>query len=1790
MKLNNDIESDKKNYVDIINDLDIYIDVFNKLYNYYYNIAINNTQIYIPQNVGIKFILKKLKLPYYHAAFGGLVIPGGNILANAVTPFPSNTTQLNVLLKAIGNVEGGFFPPAINNDVYYNTSEYFIFSLVFMILENECNNIKLIIDKISNNNSLIIRTLTLTHVQNIKKICGNTTFIQCIFGKNKDEIFKSMEKTIENILNNVLEMFNMRNADFHNLLLKMYFSVVFDKINEYSKLGIEPNNAIYGNSYIYLNIIDNTALVNPILQLNNIRHILNNVNVHANFNQTGAPAIPVVAGGVIQIDPGRVQVANVNDTTETRINYILTTYYNINVANPNYNLLVNELTNTMTENNITELYYKFYSLKKINETFDLHNLNMIHQWVTKMFHNVGRFNGTNEQFNINILHYLLLYISDKNINKNIINIENIQKKIAGTKIKKNLNINIITTYENIFFKNYYNNIINISSKINSYLINYIRFLIVPNIGLDMISKKNVDGINIHTILSENIDELYSQKYILQNILNIIFLSIEYEKINPINNFLKNIDDIIIITISFYITTYCFILTDLIKICELIPNPLVEPLSLETINYIHEFRNNFISLNIFNEMAITLQINYLMEILYYINTSFVQTFVIIDMTAARINILHGPNIIIPNRNIPMLPVAPMMPSSYVNIINTIIHNYNIIITEKTKNLDTLIPINIKLENILLELIKQNIIQKKIYNDLSYDIKNNNIFEKIKKIDISIIKYIDNKNYKIYKENIYFVKKNLDLLPLPNLLKELFEIPNNFHTSLKIMSIISKSSIIPLTFTDLYLNMDLSNDIINIIADNINEINKLFLLIYNEKNINNLVEILIEIYYYVLDTLQYISYLKKNEHINMIDELNKLIITLTNDEMNIINDMYKAVIFNIKTNILSIISNLNGINDSFQKLYRELNNVIIILNKKITYINKIAGLHFLKEHIKDNIYLNNKISNSYENIFIKILPMLKTLPLDFVNFISFFVDINYNDKNMENMMDECNKKIYEEYMLFVSEKNYNFYLSNEKKTNDCNNGYFIHLNDKKYPNKQRILNFLKHKNIFDEKFISNKKIIQIAGMNYNSGYFGKLNNENFNNNNSLYGISKYTIDIFVYYLKHLIINNLDTNDNSFDDIILNLSQNLNMNIEFKKYIVSILFYNKCNDIISTYIKNLIHSSCIKSINGLLIKNTKYNINIENNLLLSDINYEFDLSKTYYGLQNEYYDYIEQSLNNNITTDDILKKNIIYESYSFFEENTMIQYFHVDKSLIELLMEVGCRFDLCDNSDLSPIFYSIDMLDEDTVQKIIDSNHNFKFSNIVANTRAFDFSYEMFNDFIESNNIITSTEYANIDNNIREISTKKHIFLFKTDDFFNNLLLSLDQTILDVGLPTSIENIFDMMIMLYNHQFYLYAKYRNFINGGWIKNNYNILIGIFLNNNFNIHDIGFEIPLLSYFNHHISYDQIYTNDYYINLLIDQIYDLQLQLSAINEYKVEQPTITNDINYINKKIKSLKKELEKIKTKKFNVDINNYNSINNNNKISNIFNIDKIYDIFINNTMKNNRSIGYNKIWKKYIDMNKKINNMNISNILTCFINFGYNFKNISKNDTDLIFNLYKNLVVYLLDELKSKSLLYNSNNIILTDIMNIMAHVVKYIICSKFYSSIMQIFIDDIKNKSSYDYVNIFKYIIEQNESQELKIFILENLSLKTIKYYLNVYEKNEIKIDNISDYILENIMIHVNNIDYETENELLKINITNIIQHYTIIIDIFVPKMKELMDQYNCYLMNYYKHMKILRSLY
>lgn len=845
-----------------------------------------------------------------------------------------------------------------------------------------------------------------------------------------------------------------------------------------------------------------------------------------------------------------------------------------------------------------------------------------------------------------------------------------------------------------------------------------------------------------------------------------------------------------------------------------------------------------------------------------------------------------------------------------------------------------------------------------------------------------------------------------------------------------------------------------------------------------------------------------------------------------------------------------------------IYSTFRQIIQIFNDKINLLNQYATFHFLKKNM--NTYFDDKIKTINKNIYTNKLFPLKQMQNDMYDFSKMTID--YDTVGSKTQLLKLLTNLYSQYFVFVDNKTINCYLSD--KTVNASSGYLISIfNTKEYPNTDIILKELENMN----KQTGGGLIHDMLSTNGIVGNFAEINFETITE--PIYSLADNVIgDIYICDCKNNALKSI-TFDNSLINILLNnVSKKIDMNIPFIKDVIEIQFYKKVNKILITFIKNVIHNSCVKIINKLL-KERNTDIKINDTLLLSDIKYKFDLSRNFYEIDKDLEDFVENSLKK-YTKKDVIK-SIIYEPslFNFFKENNIINYFHVNNQIIDLFMDEGCKFDSDDYSGISPLFYSIDALDVETIEKIMtnDNGNYFKSGKMLT---PFDFCYEMFIEFIESNFNTKVNTKPNI--NILPSISKKIINNFKTEHYLEKTLEYFNDEQIDFGFPNNFDIIYDMLISMYNHQFYFYAKSLYFS-----KENFNKINVLFSKNKFEITNPCFEIPIVNLFGKQISYKKIYANDVHIKLIQKDIENLLLQKNTLLSYNK-----THNTKEIDKKIDNLQTELS-ILTKNqtdfenLKVNINQKTQIEDNLKISEIY---RTFFIKILNENDNK----YDKLWKMYINEIKNSNKMNLSNILNCMMTFGYNYKIVTKEDTKQMNDIYENLVVKHLLLLQQNELKYNSNNYVFTDIIDIMTHILKHVICLKLYNSIMQLFIQDMQNRISniVDCDNLIKELKHSDANKQMKHYLSNILPFDAVMYF----GKFDASSLNFKENMYDSIMSYVNQHSYVMETAEEKSDrIKYLSNHYYFIMEQTTQYMFEVLNDYNCQLMNYHKHINMLLLL-
>jgi hypothetical protein len=308
------------------------------------------------------------------------------------------------------------------------------------------------------------------------------------------------------------------------------------------------------------------------------------------------------------------------------------------------------------------------------------------------------------------------------------------------------------------------------------------------------------------------------------------------------------------------------------------------------------------------------------------------------------------------------------------------------------------------------------------------------------------------------------------------------------------------------------------------------------------------------------------------------------------------------------------------------------------------------------------------------------------------------------------------------------------------------------------------------------------------------------------------------------------------------------------------------------------------------------------------------------------------------------------------------------------------------------------------------------------------------------------------------------------------------------------------------------------------------------------------------------------------------------------------------------------------------------------------------RLFSKVISNRIPNN-NIFYNSLWDKYsTDKDKLINLSNIhiliNNIQSNIID---NIKTISRDkiddsikDLQLIKGLYDDILLFIINNTTELPQEYGRDNIFLKEIMDIIIHCSKHIIFSNLYnaltrslaeffksitpSKIKEVVVDDTfignlyadpKNEDNFmvekegtkslemfkkdeqysDYISsLIKEIMasDYKNDEDLNIYILETMPRICTKLKLDIYE-NEDDEDRIHTS-LDEIFIKI--VDMLKQSYVVSIDDTSsiirntkdyLLPYYKDLINITIPLMKSVIDNYNRYILNESGHIDMIIEL-
>ncbi|CAH6421769.1 Hypothetical protein KVN_LOCUS455 [uncultured virus] len=675
---------------------------------------------------------------------------------------------------------------------------------------------------------------------------------------------------------------------------------------------------------------------------------------------------------------------------------------------------------------------------------------------------------------------------------------------------------------------------------------------------------------------------------------------------------------------------------------------------------------------------------------------------------------------------------------------------------------------------------------------------------------------------------------------------------------------------------------------------------------------------------------------------------------------------------------------------------------------------------------------------------------------------------------------------------------------------------------------------------------------------------------------------------------------------------------------------------------------------------IFNNKLDFELNLNKMFQEILQLFETTNIQTGRE-DYYNSLQ--LSTKLLKDNkIVLNQIPIFNQDYFSSNKILeqQCFYTNPQIIDLLVRYKADINQKDSTFSSPIFYSISLLNDQLVKSFINNNAGVYLETLKNITGLTPFQYALKN-YKMHNNIIYNND------SIFVIMQKMYASIYKT--FIDNLLSNQN---FKNNIITYMDNVFPQLIIMYNNVFYFHMN--NYIKN-WSRDDYNKLIKLLAK--YNIVDNDFnknkQLPILN-----IDLDKLKSSNNDTNVLKnakiehdDLTTDIQLKN---NQYQHEINNIIKEINEINQgTINEIKnayiQELNNKLKVLTNLSNNNQNLLNQDNNIiqnlinnynnrsdlnvsnfekrkkfflSNIYfksnNVPQIYqnifDFVVNkNNYPNVHYNGfedftlYNELWTNYIKDETKL--YNLSNIHLIMIILQNKMIQILQNDSskvlfkevksdlEIINNVFRKIFVPLISDYNELSYKYKQDNYMLTDIINIIIHIIKYVISSNFYLAVLKVITNyvitinmkdintanpNISINQNNDFVRniMYRFIdynydsLPKNPDPKLEKYIINILPKKLVKFELKIFVDDfdeDIKITSI-DSLFEEIIniIKLNGVlPIQNDSSLIKNLNDYIFPYYKYLYSNLIKLSKNFIDNYNRYIINENKHIEIVNAI-
>lgn len=704
------------------------------------------------------------------------------------------------------------------------------------------------------------------------------------------------------------------------------------------------------------------------------------------------------------------------------------------------------------------------------------------------------------------------------------------------------------------------------------------------------------------------------------------------------------------------------------------------------------------------------------------------------------------------------------------------------------------------------------------------------------------------------------------------------------------------------------------------------------------------------------------------------------------------------------------------------------------------------------------------------------------------------------------------------------------------------------------------------------------------------------------------------------------------------------------------------------INKYVKNFIKNNEIVGDYSEIFR--QYIGGIEKQLVYkTDTGFEIGLHKLYNDMIERFYkqpnphDFNTLMQTANVMEDEekILPQYQIYNTdYHSTQDIKEKLCYKIEPNIIDLLVKNKGRINERDSSGSSPLFYALEIMHPELIKKLLDNNANINIDSIKNNNGLTPYEY-IINLYKQHNGILIKDAM-----DVKEVIdkfTSVHYSEVKealeaNENYKNNIIKYLDI-------------VFPQLIVMYNNLLCSYAK--SYI-GTWSYDKQKQLEEMFINMGL-ISNIDSKLPLLEGFKQNLIRSSIKL-DALTDKMKEQDKDIIDNTNKNNEIKgmisnllkrrdelniksmPHDQFTTAEIQSLNDKIGNLRNQIRPLRTStndlrrdKTSLDtvisnksqsmynkiitrINNFavsdkylgaNSV----AYNNVFReVSKVYNDIFSFIIKNTPLVGqishtgfedyflYNKMWKNDISNKDKLRSIfNIHLLASLSQRQLINSGQIIHYDgqLELLKDLYNNIFVMNINNMTDLPQNWDpEENYMLTEVLDIIVHIVKHVMCSNLYYAIIKVitkFIAELNPKtyeSSKKLLRIYRSsgenhslfvrevvnrIIDPNydvagrlPDAKLYKYILNEAPELLVKLKLDIYKDDIEKTGSLKseDDIFNNII----NI-LTTENDVFTIPkdsslVTNlksyVFPYYKDLFSLTIPRMKSIIDNYSRYMIN------------